>query len=124
MCSGSEAGSYLRLTDSCITPIRAQGPSRTCNESKEEGREADLVFGVGGGAQRAVVDGEPVLPERDFVLHLYSWRGGWGLGGCCVQRSRYGTEVPHSRENSSPQDPTIGPCLGPYGCPRERGVFS
>ena len=33
--SGSEAGSYLRLTDSCITQIKAQGPSRTCNESKE-----------------------------------------------------------------------------------------
>jgi len=36
MCSGSEAGSYLRLIDSCITQIKAQGPSRTCNESKEE----------------------------------------------------------------------------------------
>jgi len=34
--SGSEAGSYLRLIDSCITQITAQGPSRTCNESKEE----------------------------------------------------------------------------------------
>ena len=30
------AGSYLRLTDSCITHLEAQGPSRTCNESKEE----------------------------------------------------------------------------------------
>ena len=36
LCSGSEAGSYLRLTDSCITQLKAQGPSRTCNESKEE----------------------------------------------------------------------------------------
>jgi len=27
---------YLRLTDSCITQLKAQGPSRTCNESKEE----------------------------------------------------------------------------------------
>ena len=33
---GSEAGSYLRLIDSCITQFKAQGPSRTCNESKEE----------------------------------------------------------------------------------------
>jgi len=39
MCSGSEAGSYLRLIDSCISKIKAQGPSRTCNESKEEYRE-------------------------------------------------------------------------------------
>ena len=33
---GTEAGSYLRLIDSCITQLKAQGPSRTCNESKEE----------------------------------------------------------------------------------------
>jgi len=37
MCSDSEAGSYLRLIDSCTTQLKAQGPSRTCNESKEEG---------------------------------------------------------------------------------------
>ena len=37
MCSGTEAGSYLRRIDSCITQLKAQGPSRTCNESKEEG---------------------------------------------------------------------------------------
>ena len=35
-CSGSEAGSYLRLIDSSITQLKAQGPSSTCNESKEE----------------------------------------------------------------------------------------
>jgi len=36
MCSGSEAGSYWRLVDSCITQLKVQGPSRTCNESKED----------------------------------------------------------------------------------------
>ena len=36
MCSGSEEGSYRRLIDSCITQLKAQGPSRTCNESQEE----------------------------------------------------------------------------------------
>ena len=35
-CSDSEAGSCLRLIDSCITQLKAQGPYRTCNESKEE----------------------------------------------------------------------------------------
>jgi len=30
--------SYLRLIDSCITQLKAQRPSRTCNESKEEAR--------------------------------------------------------------------------------------
>ena len=38
MCSGSEEGSCLRLLDSCITQLKAQGPSWTCNESKEERR--------------------------------------------------------------------------------------
>ena len=28
--------SYLRLIDSCITQLKAQGPSMTCKESKEE----------------------------------------------------------------------------------------
>ena len=32
----AEAGSYVRLIDSCITQLKAQGPSRTYNESKEE----------------------------------------------------------------------------------------
>ena len=32
-------GSYLRLIDSCITQLKAQGPSRTCNESNEEEEE-------------------------------------------------------------------------------------
>ena len=26
----------VRLIDSCITQLKAQGPSRTCNEGKEE----------------------------------------------------------------------------------------
>jgi len=44
LCSGSETGSYLRLIGSCVTQLKAQGPSRTCNESKEEeGTEQDLV---------------------------------------------------------------------------------
>ena len=34
-----EAGSYLRFIDSCITLLKAQGPTRTCNESKEEEEE-------------------------------------------------------------------------------------
>ena len=36
LCSGSEAGSYLKLTDPCITQLKAQRPPRTCNESEEE----------------------------------------------------------------------------------------
>ena len=35
----TEAGSNLRLIDSCITQLKAQGPSMNCNESKEEEEE-------------------------------------------------------------------------------------
>ena len=40
MCSDSQAGSYLRLTDSCITQIKDEGLSRACNESKEKEEES------------------------------------------------------------------------------------
>jgi len=45
----AEAGSYLRLMDSCITQLKAQGPSRTCNESQEE-------EGMQGGPTDTVTD--------------------------------------------------------------------
>ena len=41
MCSGSVAGSYLKPIDSYITQLKAQGPSRTCGESKEEEGEEE-----------------------------------------------------------------------------------
>jgi len=44
----AETGSYLRLIESCITQLTDQGPSRTCNESKEEeggNREIDRAQG-------------------------------------------------------------------------------
>ena len=44
MNPATEAGSYLRLIDSCITQLKAQGPSRTCNESKEEEEEASVAM--------------------------------------------------------------------------------
>ena len=36
----SKNGSYLRRIDSCITQLKAQGPSGTCNASKEEEEES------------------------------------------------------------------------------------
>ena len=37
------ATSYLRLIDTCITQLKAQGPSRTCHESKEEEEEEEVA---------------------------------------------------------------------------------
>jgi hypothetical protein len=39
----------LRLIDFCITQLKAQGPYRTCNESKEEEEDfTEIVFRVEG----------------------------------------------------------------------------
>ena len=47
MCSSSEAGSYLRRIDSFITQLKAQGPSGTCKESKEEDlKPGNLLIGA------------------------------------------------------------------------------
>ena len=43
MRSGSEAGSYLRLIDPGTTQRKAQGPSRTCTESKKEEEEVRVA---------------------------------------------------------------------------------
>jgi len=52
MCCGTEEGSYLSLVDSCITQLKAQGPSRTCSESEEEEEEEARVQGLGNEVSR------------------------------------------------------------------------
>ena len=52
----SGRGSFLRFIDSCITQLKAQGPSRTCNETKEEeeSRSARLPQSSERGAYETV----------------------------------------------------------------------
>ena len=62
----SSSAPYLRLTDSCFTQLKAQGPSRTCNESKEE-EEEGLIEDVPGDEVSSlhVLDGgEYMTAER------------------------------------------------------------
>jgi len=59
----------LRLIDSCITQLKAQGPARTCNESKEEekkdlGDVADVDAVNEDGPARHVVQPEQQPPDR------------------------------------------------------------
>ena len=67
---------YLRLTDSCITEIKVQGPSRTCNESKEEeealGADLEGVPFVPEGLvlARGVAVLRPVLEDAARPVHL------------------------------------------------------
>ena len=44
LCSGSESGPYLRRIDSCIPQLKAQGPSRTCDQSKEKEKETSKQY--------------------------------------------------------------------------------
>jgi len=44
-CPSPVQGEGLRLLDSCITQLKDQGPSRTCNESKKEEEDLELEAG-------------------------------------------------------------------------------
>ena len=67
MCCGNEAGSYLRLRESCNTQLKAQGPSKTCNQSKTEEEEHLKVVGV-------LDESDGVVTDREHELPLFSSR--------------------------------------------------
>ena len=46
MCGNFEVGSYVRLIDSCITQLKAQEPSRTCESNEAE--EGESGYGMDG----------------------------------------------------------------------------
>jgi len=64
----------LRLIDSCSTQLKAQGPSRTCNESKEELKKK-MSSPCPGFTSRRIVDAHCGSEEGsylrliDFVHH-------------------------------------------------------
>ena len=58
-----KAGSYLSLIDSCITQLKAQGPPRTCNESKEPC--GFRTPGLGFRVEREERTGDEPLRERE-----------------------------------------------------------
>ena len=67
----------VRLIDSCITQLKAQGPSRTCNESKEEEEEEEDSGKRGEEGWRAA------RSEHGFGTKIDRASGGEGwLDGC------------------------------------------
>ena len=70
MCCGTEAGSYLRPIDSCITQLKVQGPSRTCNESKEERERTRTGGGSRGWAARSPQSTRTPRPATGSYLRL------------------------------------------------------
>ena len=69
MCSGSEVGSYSRLIGSCITQLNAQGPSRTCNESKKE-EEEDIPRAHGASCDESTTAKVDECFKIDFWLRF------------------------------------------------------
>ena len=72
-------GSYLRLIDSCITQLKAQGPSRTCNESKEE--EEEGAVGLSEDSPVDILGVRYVSINFEAVLVL--------LARCAALKERY-----------------------------------
>jgi len=71
-------GSYLRLIDSCITQLKAQGPPRTSNESKEA-----LKQGLPGNTLEsfreslaAALAPKPSMQEQPLYRNVLWFQGG------------------------------------------------
>jgi len=98
--TGDEAGSYLRLIDCCTTQLKAQGPSRTCHESKKEEEEG----GYG-----------PLLSKHWHTKFERSSVASFGLScspqTCCQLLSH--TKYFHNRfaEFNSPSNPLTYPSI-------------
>ena len=58
-----ETGSYLKLIDSRVIQLKAQGPSRTCNESQEE---EERLHTSGSSSWLGYA-----LPARALLRHIY-----------------------------------------------------
>ena len=95
---GSEAGSYLRLIDSCITQLKVQGPSRTCNESNEKEEE--------GSCNTFSAD----IPLQKGIY----------LDADCLRERQRGTSL---MRNTHPPRITIGPSASGYCRVLRGGMF-
>ena len=66
----AEEGSYLRLIDCCITQHKAQGPSRTYNESKDE-EEVSAERGRCKATRKSKFRIDMICPKRGCHVCLY-----------------------------------------------------
>ena len=57
----TEAGSYFRLIDSCITQLKAQRPSKSCNESEEEEQGVHRVAVRGHKCEHILLHFAPLI---------------------------------------------------------------
>jgi len=107
LCSGAKAGSYLRLMDSCITQLKSQGPSRTCDESnkeeEEETRSAWVVSQSTIGLGRIVRVGG-VCESVRMCVGVCGRVDPVGLGGVVVEVTILGVERRQERHLPSTRE--------------------
>ena len=109
--------SYLRRIDSCITQLKAQGPSRTCNESKEEDEEGRAQTckpsatastrtcrAESGYRGTSLIRNSASLGPYSRTMHRTLWKP-W-LGGGAVSYER-GTPVCRSLTGFSPLNGSV-----------------
>ena len=62
---------------SCVTQLQAQGPSRTCNESKKEERESRVreIDGSGSTLRKREFFIDNLLVRIHFIIEMIRWTG-------------------------------------------------
>ena len=69
----TDAGSYSRLIDSCTTQLKAEGPSRTCTESKEEEQAPAVEAGPACAAAPPELGGNVITFTPRNALTVIAW---------------------------------------------------
>ena len=101
---------YLRLIDSFITQLKAQGPSRTCNESKEEEEHSTIERDIRPGNVIRTFDrmwkrvGPRHTADVAALPHAVPKPGRW-LIETDIRRT-IGNALAHSTDNRK----RVGPC--------------
>ena len=113
----TEAGSYLRLIDICITQLKAQGHSRTCNESKEDENKCLRSSKILRLESMAL--SSQVFYNARIQRTLSHW-GTTGVGSL----GRLNCMVPQHSQPPSSLTPRRKPQTSLKGTPLGRGVYT
>ena len=65
VCIGTEANSYLRRIDSCISQLKIQGPSRTCNERFKKKKKSSVAQSRDQSRALPPLEGSTLVPNTD-----------------------------------------------------------
>ena len=104
ICCGNQVGSYRRLINSCITQLKAQRPSGTCNESQEEGTRTGASTAehqnnlrttaqqkCGAVPRRARIEGSKIVVSLNAKLESNREEGGTRTSAAIAAHAGYGS---------------------------------